>query len=376
MLLGLVLHAGVSYMRDCPTWWAVCDPSKSAAFDLLNSMIHSFRMQAFFLMSGFFALLLIERIGLRAFAEHRFRRIVIPFAVSLLVIVPLTRASWIFAWWLSERPGVPFWTVLIEHYRETGWGAFETIWHLWFLEYILIYYLLMAPSVVLVKRTPRWLGDWVDRATRWSMTSVLGPVALAIPTALLMLPMSSWSVDGVSSIVPRLHMVAYYGFFFLSGILVFRCRDRLSGVGENWLLNLVLAVGVATPILSMLHERIETVDARWAPWVDVAGQATSGLFTWLMVFAVTGLFLRFMDTANRIVRYLCDASYWVYLVHLPLVILANALLLPLKIHAIFKFLGTIAAVFVILIATYQVLVRYTVIGRTLHGRRSVLPESG
>ena len=71
MLLGLVLHAGVSYTRECPQWWAHCDSSQSGMFDLLNTTIHAFRMQVFFLMSGFFAHLLIHRVGFREFMRRR-----------------------------------------------------------------------------------------------------------------------------------------------------------------------------------------------------------------------------------------------------------------------------------------------------------------
>ena len=45
--------------------------------------------------------------------------------------------------------------------------------------------------------------------------------------------------------------------------------------------------------------------------------AASPLLTGLVALGVTGLFLRHLNHHVPVVRYVVDASYWVYLVHLP-----------------------------------------------------------
>ena len=69
-------------------------------------------------------------------------------------------------------------------------------------------------------------------------------------------------------------------------------------------------------------------------------------------------------------RYLSDASYWLYLTHLPLVIAAQMLLVtwPVSIHL--KFLLISITIVAGLLVVYQVGVRYTVIGTVMNGPRT------
>ncbi|NBU76196.1 MAG: acyltransferase, partial [Planctomycetes bacterium] len=44
------------------------------------------------------------------------------------------------------------------------------------------------------------------------------------------------------------------------------------------------------------------------------------LYTWLMVVGAIGLAHRIFRTERKWFRYLADSSYWLYLIHVPLVI--------------------------------------------------------
>src|SRR5438093_925024 len=54
MLLGLVLHAAIPYMKPIVPLWPVVDKSGSIFYNALFFCIHGVRMQAFFLIAGFF----------------------------------------------------------------------------------------------------------------------------------------------------------------------------------------------------------------------------------------------------------------------------------------------------------------------------------
>ena len=63
MLLGLVLHAGVfSGTLDVGPWRL---HHSSEFIFWIVALIHFFRMQLFFLLSGFFSSLVIDKIGLK-----------------------------------------------------------------------------------------------------------------------------------------------------------------------------------------------------------------------------------------------------------------------------------------------------------------------
>lgn len=73
--------------------------------------------------------------------------------------------------------------------------------------------------------------------------------------------------------------------------------------------------------------------------------------------------------------YLSDASYWIYLAHLPLVIAAQMLVVDWPIHYHLKFVLVCVGVTLITLSTYELGVRYTIIGKTLNGPRT-RPDRG
>jgi peptidoglycan/LPS O-acetylase OafA/YrhL len=89
----------------------------------------------------------------------------------------------------------------------------------------------------------------------------------------------------------------------------------------------------------------------------------------MMSAAMMGLFRRFVSQERPWIRYLSDASYWMYLAHLPLVIAAQLWVRDWPLAAAWKFLLVCGAVFALLLVSYEYLVRYTWIGALLNGRK-------
>ena len=86
---------------------------------------------------------------------------------------------------------------------------------------------------------------------------------------------------------------------------------------------------------------------------------------------------RWLDRKRATMRWLADASYWVYLVHLPLLFAIQYRLLDLQMHWSAKFAIATTATFALSFASYQWLVRPTPIGWLLDGKhyRSRQPRS-
>ncbi|MAF23527.1 MAG: hypothetical protein CMP26_13120 [Roseibacillus sp.] len=86
MLLGILLHAVLSF-NQTPIWPAQ-DNFQDAKFQTINNSIHGFRMQLFFLVSGFFACMMWLKRGTLGLIWHRFKRILLPLFVFSLFIIP------------------------------------------------------------------------------------------------------------------------------------------------------------------------------------------------------------------------------------------------------------------------------------------------
>ncbi|MCJ8273843.1 MAG: acyltransferase family protein, partial [Psychrosphaera sp.] len=81
MFLGVIFHAALAYSPLMHNLWFTTGEQSSAAIDFVNFFTHLFRMPLFFVISGFFALMLIEKRGLSGFVKNRMKRIVLPFVV-------------------------------------------------------------------------------------------------------------------------------------------------------------------------------------------------------------------------------------------------------------------------------------------------------
>ena len=88
MLLGIVLHAALSFMT-LPIPWVARDVSRGLGFDVMVGVIHGFRMQLFFFLAGYFAHLLWQRLGSKAFLQQRWKRIGLPFLLGMITLMPL-----------------------------------------------------------------------------------------------------------------------------------------------------------------------------------------------------------------------------------------------------------------------------------------------
>ena len=163
MLLGIVLHAGLSYshMPRNPIW-PFKDASSSFFCDLIMVVSGLFRMPVFFMVAGFFAALIHQRQGGRGLLADRGRRILVPFVVGWLLMFPLARAGFVYADALARHEPSP--PVAVAHaLRATGLYANAYPIHLWFLEYLLIYYLLAVPIVAWAGRLTNWREPGLPR---------------------------------------------------------------------------------------------------------------------------------------------------------------------------------------------------------------------
>jgi hypothetical protein len=120
--------------------------------------------------------------------------------------------------------------------------------------------------------------------------------------------------------------------------------------------------------LRLAGRQLEIMPAKDSALV-YATAACSSLACWLLIFGLTGLFLRYLNRPSRAMRYLSDSAYWLYLVH-PLVLVTAQLAIreagwgP---HA--KFLFVMALSTPVLLASYHYFIRSTWAGVLLNGRR-------
>lgn len=362
MLLGIFLHGAISFMT-LNFGWPARDVNLHWTFDLMVGLIHGFRMQLFFFLAGFFARLLHERLGAAAYAKQRLKRIGLPFLIGMVTVMPVVGMVWAWGMQWMEKP-----TVMV--FQPDGKLDSIPTGHLWFLEYLLAFYALSLVVVWLARRLPAGCFSVGDRAFDWFLRSPLRALPL-LPLTVLCLwngPMWGEIEQAGVSFFPKLRAVAYYGLFFVVGWWLHRRRHQLSELSHY------LKSGFAFGLLAIFIHGTIIVSAPKPAQADylalkITSLSCAALYAWLMTFAVTGWFLRFAGQHQPWVRYLADASYWCYLVHLPLVLCLQIVVAKWPVNGWLKFSGIMLVTMALLLASYHWCVRYTWIGRLLNGPR-------
>jgi peptidoglycan/LPS O-acetylase OafA/YrhL len=336
MLLGVVIHALVPHVTRPNGDWPLPDHARHWSADILVIAIHDFRMPLFYVLAGFFGALLYGRKGLRGMLTNRAQRILAPLVLFWPPSVVLA------AWILKQTPG------------SIGLGGEIRVMHFWFLYYLVLFYAVMAMAAPIVPRLP--FGFW---RSRWAAPALaMGPAALmaAMPYGLLATPRVFWPVHWPV-------WLAYF-FYFVAGWTLYAHAHRLEELWapRAWRNTMWGAAAIAASFVTLARE-----------W-QFASAILSALAGWWMIFGFGGLALRYYRQPHPVARYLADASYWVYIVHIPLVLGIQALLWNRAVHPLAKVTLTLAGTMVASLITYQFLVRHTPLGVLLNGRRPVRRE--
>ena len=106
------------------------------------------------------------------------------------------------------------------------------------------------------------------------------------------------------------------------------------------------------------------VTQSWYPYVVALFSAAYSLGTWFLIFGLMGLFMRYFANPSPFARYMADSSYWLYIVHLPILCQINVLVAQYRWHWLPKTLFYTAVAFAIMMPSYHYLVRSTWLGKT------------
>lgn len=250
----------------------------------------------------------------------------------------------------KRRPMLALWLFL------TRAPIFSHLWFLWFLCWMVAGFAVFA----WIARRTGWQPKprlWV---TSWGRYLWLIP-ATFVPAWLMGHALPVFGPATSSSLLPPLPLLAYYAVFFGFGVLYFDSEDETGRLGRHWRLTLPLALLIVYPAgFAATHA---------GPKLRLIAILLQVIYVWMMSAAMMGLFRRFVAEERPWIRYLSDASYWMYLAHLPLVIAAQVWMRDWPLPAVVKLSLICGGVFLVLLASYEHLVRYTWIGTLLNGRK-------
>ena len=242
---------------------------------------------------------------------------------------------------------------------------FHHLWFLWFLCWLVAAFAIYA---LILKRfswtMPKWM---VISPLRYAW---LIPLTL-IPQSMMGLVGPSFGPDTSTGLLPLPQILGYYAIFFFFGAVYFDSDDREAKLGRRWYLTLPLALGLVFPLGYEMTTGAWGFSDRWvdSPLYHPLSMLLQVSYVWLMSFGLMGVFRHVFSAESRAMRYVSDSSYWLYLAHLPLILIVQAAILTWEIPVFAKFAIVCTVTTAFLLASYQLCVRYTPIGTLLNGPR-------
>lgn len=301
MLGGLFVHCSVALEH-------------THVFYVVEMASQAFRMGVFFALSGYLSALTLRRVPSDVWLSRRLRQLGYPTMTGVLFLSPAM-------WWLltSDRT-----------FRGAIPLPFEW-WHLWFL-----WGLLLASALLRL----------LDRnAAIWRSTLAIGermaPPALILATAVLTAVMFALTPPVMFALLsPRL-VQAYANVQLIFGYLPTFLFGVLAARSEHIRLGLLRSSRLVATILAVIAVCYGLAGAglldRGEPYVRFIGAALCPP----LVFAIVLRTAASIRRVPRVVRGLTDASYTIYLLHLPLAVLINTRLYPPALHPNLRYAVTI-----------------------------------
>ncbi len=227
MWLGIVLHVTAIYgFEQTPIIWR--DEQRTILADLLTTSIHAFRMPAFFILAGFFAMLLAQSRGPGGLLRHRLARLALPFALF-----------WPFLWVASGLAALAFLNRMV----LGQWGLDETVIsnlpvphgpntvHMWFLWMLL--WFCVATSVLL--RLPRAWFTPVASVLAWLARQPWGFAVLALPLLAAGASYPRGFLVSSGAFLPPWNEWLHNGLFFVFGLMLHgRKTDLFVQFQRRW----------------------------------------------------------------------------------------------------------------------------------------------
>lgn len=236
--------------------------------------------------------------------------------------------------------------------------VFFHLWFLWFLCWYVCGFALIvtvAQSLNIPTIPTKWLTSW------WRHLWLIP--AASLPQYFMASGQYAYGPDTAVGLLPLPAVFAYYAVFFGYGVLYFGANDENTSVGRGFWWKLAAGVLILFPI-GLSLQGAQSIGER------ILFSVMQVSYAWLMSFSMIGLFHRYCQNHSDWIRYLSDSSYWLYLVHIPLLMAFQFVARDWPAPSLLKFCFIFLVTTLLLLLSYQWFVRGTWIGVLLNGKRA------
>jgi glucans biosynthesis protein C len=360
ILILLFFHTGMLFN----IWgWHIKNNETSPGFTYWMIWLHQWRMPLLLFISGAGTYIALGRRTPGQYARERFKRLFIPLAFGMFVIVP----PQIYFEHINEYEGYADFYRTVFNFVPYPQGSFS--WHhLWFILYLFLYSLIALPFLVFL-RSPRSLA-FREHSGKF-LSSPAG--ILLVPSVLILLTQIVLRPYFESQTHALLDDWAYFVFylcFFLFGMICYSNRNLWESIGQNRKHLLVAAIfSLILFYLTFFHFQ-KVIQLPWSiDTVDTIFNVSAIFVSWFCVITVIGYGQYYLNKPHPWLRHVNEGTYPFYILHQTVIIALGYYIcqLPWSISA--KFWTVILLTLVSCLTIYFLLIRPFRIMRLLFGMK-------
>ncbi|MGV0023607.1 acyltransferase family protein [Phormidesmis priestleyi] len=346
VLLLVYFHAAaVFYRGELGEFYIQNNPS-SPALTAFIFFVHQWHMPLFFLLSGSATWFSLQGRSPRQYLRDRFKRLFVPFVFGTLVLVPPQVYYKLLSHDQFQGSYLQFYPQFFNGIRPNG--NFEWA-HLWFVIYLLVLSIVALPFLLFLKRKQSDFSNWI------SILEKPGAIFLpAIPLAVIEgILRPHWF--GFQNLYDDWANVLLYLTYLIYGF-VLSSDDRLEkAIARHQISSLSLAI-IGTFILFSLSIS-NTLPERSYSLGYVLYQMFRGLHSWCWVIALLALGQGYLCFNNRLLAYLNQASYPIFLLHQSVLVAISFYVIQWNVGILEKFLIISTASIVTTIVLYDLIIK-------------------
>ena len=328
VLLLIVFHAGVSFMvtpLDSQVW-EYQDRSTNILFDGILSFIHTFRHPTFFLISGFLTAKMLNRYRVRDVILKRIKRLLIPLLIVAIIFGPFING------FLSLINGkeYPFsWNemFLIQEDQSINFGTS----YVWFLYYLFLFSIVHHAIQAVLKYSFRSHTTSLCRLF-WIV------IFLILATSISLYWWKENTLFGQYYLAPHPGSLLGYFSFYVFGVYMSGVPNAINTLSQRKVHLIMLTIGLFALgiFLSLGYQQI--VSGKNMIDFDLSIMVLSSIAAVAISLGGIGIACRQYKRSNSIVLFLSRSSYFIYLVHFPVILINMVLVMPMGLNCFIKFI--------------------------------------
>ena len=342
VLILVPFHTSVSFSHIGKGYVYTAAPVDSWFYFFISDFFNLWIMRLLFFISGISVFMSLKKRTMVDFVIDRFKRLILPVLFLLFTLGPL--AGYILAitrYNFSNSFLIYYPQFFIQGKKYLFWG------HMWYCVYLFIFSLMFLPLFSLLLKKPTLIKK--INSFLVCKNYIFLPMLVIIFFETLLRPF----YPGYQSFIGDWANVTVHSSFFILGFIMAQSSELFDMITRK--IKTFLIPAICSTILYLVCKRFLFVEETYCQLLIQSSLWGIAAYTW--VFSFIGLFRKYWNRNNPLLRYLSKTSFSLYLFHYLLLSILNYFLLKTDLPHYLVWSITSLGTYILFIILFEVVLK-------------------